>query len=150
MIVRPEDLPNLQTVEEIFIELEDTKRYSISYKPILNNFKESNEYNLGFKLINFCEVDSDSIRPYAICDFDSAAPSTIKIKENKYKLHRYVMRIDIDVKPDAKVHPITIDNELNEIVERLKTYLGNDFIKFNRSGINRHYIGIILNEVVKL
>ena len=116
---QPEDLPNLQTVMDIFVELDDTKKYSIQN---LQFDFDSKRPDLNFNDIcfaNFCYAKFDNSQIY---NFEIPT-STISVIEKKYRIRRLKWRFVID---RLRYKMNEGDGELKEVLLRLKDYLGDN------------------------
>jgi hypothetical protein len=128
----PKDLPDKETIEDILLELKDTKKFEIKWvnldnmswradNKVFHNWLEKGE-------VIICEMDMETSN-FSLDPFET---STIRVKETRYDIFRHPIRLDI--KFEAGI--LSLNEKAVEIVEtskdvylRLKDYLGPDVIQ---------------------
>jgi hypothetical protein len=149
----PKDLPDKETIKDILLELEDTKKFDIKLINLQSTRVDGGKWYEWVERgeIVVCEIDSPKaqISPYQ--DELELFTTSFDVKETRYNIIRYPMRLDIRLKDnalyiwhfggDAKI------KESEEILEttkdvylRLKDYLGPDVIQ-HKFGFNSIYGG---------
>jgi hypothetical protein len=138
----PEDLPDKETIDDILLELEDTKKFEINWvslNPILHGIWSAN--NKPFEQwIESGQVNvMKFIQPkFNITEDWSTDPMTIPMskatyKEYRYDIHRYPTRLEVKFKNYSLININKDNKELiemsNETYLRLKDYLGPDLIQ---------------------
>lgn len=154
---QPDELPNLETVMDIFIELEDTKKYSIQN---LSFNYDSKRPDINFNDVyyaSYCYVKPNYDTPRAHDTDDwlermSGVTSIVEVVEKKYRIRRLKWRFVID-RLRTKLHED--DSELEEVVLRLKDYLGENLEDIHYQFVDRHIgsqiiIDSMLYECVEL
>ena len=137
----PNDLPDKKTINEILLELRDTKKFDINLRNLQMRIDGRMWYadNKPFSEwveqgeVRTSEIDYSSMR----FNLDPDEPSFLSIKETRYHIVRYPMRLTVKLKDDV----LALNNYLfipramkeicetsNEVYLRLKDYLGQDVI----------------------
>jgi hypothetical protein len=160
----PNDLPDKQTIKDILLELEDTKKFDIKLINLHSNYKVDGEKwyanNRTFNEwvergeIVVCEIDSPVKAKISRLYQDESelfTTSFATIKKTRYNIIRYPMRLDIRLKDnalyiwhfggDAKIEQSKeILETTKDVYLRLKDYLGPDVIQ-HQFGFNSIYSG---------
>lgn len=138
----PNDLPDKKTINEILLELRDTKKFDINLRNLQLRIDGRMWYadNKPFsEWVEQGEVRTSEI-DYSFMRFnlDPDEPSFLSIKETRYHIVRYPMRLTVKLKDDvlALNKYLFIPQAMKEICEtsnevylRLKDYLGPDVIQ---------------------
>jgi len=128
----PKDLPDKETIEDILLELKDTKKFDIKWINLDNmSWRADNKvfYDwLEKGEVIICEMDMETSN-FSLDPFET---STIRVKETRYDILRHPIRLDI--KFEAGI--LSLNEKAVEIIEtskdvylRLKDYLGPDVIQ---------------------
>ena len=142
----PNDLPDKKTINEILLELRDTKKFDINLRSLQMRIHDQNGCGRMWYANSkpFSEwVEQGEVRTseidYSFMRFnlDPDEPSFLSIKETRYHIVRYPMRLTVKLKDDV----LALNNYLfipramkeicetsNEVYLRLKDYLGPDVI----------------------
>jgi hypothetical protein len=148
----PNDLPDKKTINEILLELRDTKKFDINLRNLQLRVNDGSLYRKWYAdnkpfsewveqgEVRTSEIDYSSMR--FNLDLDNltewATPSFLSIKETRYHIVRYPMRLTVKLKDDvlALNKYLFIPRAMKEICEtsnevylRLKDYLGQDVIQ---------------------
>jgi hypothetical protein len=157
----PSDLPDKETIKEILLELEDTKKFDIKLINLQSTRVDGGKWYANNRTFNewvergeivVCEIDSlvkAKISRY-LDESDFFTPS-FAVKETRYNIIRYPMRLDIRLKDnalyiwhfggDAKIKQSEeILETTKDVYLRLKDYLGQDVIQ-HQFGFNSIYSG---------
>ena len=138
----PKDLPDKETIEDILLELEDTRKFEIKWVDLKSD-PVSTFYDSGWRANNrtfhewvekgevvTCEMDMK--KSSFNLNLDPFETSTIRVKETRYDILRHPIRLDI--KFEAGI--LSLNKDAKEIIEtskdvylRLKDYLGPDVIQ---------------------
>lgn len=135
----PNDLPDKKTINEILLELRDTKKFDINLRNLQMRIDGRMWYadNKPFSEwveqgeVRTSEIDYSSMR--FNLDLDNltewTTPSFLSIKETRYHIVRYPMRLTVKLK-DGQYYMKNkkIFETSNEVYLRLKDYLGPDVI----------------------
>jgi hypothetical protein len=131
----PKDLPDKETIKDILLELEDTNEFDIKLinlqstrvdggKWYANSRYFSEWVEQGEVVVN--EIDYPSFNYRLHQDEEFFTPSFASVKETRYNIIRYPMRISVKLKG---VIPKELIDTSNEVYLRLKDYLGPDVIQ---------------------
>jgi hypothetical protein len=157
----PSDLPDKETIKEILLELEDTKKFDIKLINLQSTRVDGDKWYANNRTFNewvergeivVCEIDSPvkaKISRY-LDESDFFTPS-FAVKETRYNIIRYPMRLDIRLKDnalyiwhfggDAKIKQSEeILETTKDVYLRMKDYLGPDVIQ-HQFGFNSIYAG---------
>lgn len=137
----PEDLPDKMTIDDILLELQDTKQFEISWLD-LNSFSSYiNWHGNGKPFQQWTEsgqvaiMKCDPIPTFNIPedwwsnDTITTPMSTMTYKEYRYDIFRYPTRITVKCKPGILSGSKEIIEIAKETYLRLKDYLGPDVIQ---------------------
>lgn len=159
----PNDLPDKQTIKDILLELEDTKKFDIKLINLQSTKVDGNKWYANNRTFNewvergeivVCEIDSPVKAQISRLYQDESelfTPSFASVKETRYNIIRYPMRLDIRLKDnalyiwhfggDAKIEQSKeILETTKDVYLRLKDYLGPDVIQ-DQFGFNSIYSG---------
>jgi hypothetical protein len=159
----PKDLPDKQTIKDILLELEDTKKFDIKLINLQSTKVDGNKWYANNKPFHewvergeivVCEIDSPVKAKISRLYQDESelfTPSFASVKETRYNIIRYPMRLDIRLKDnalyiwhfggDAKIKQSEeILETTKDVYLRLKDYLGPDVIQ-DQFGFNSIYAG---------
>ena len=148
----PKDLPDKQTIKDILLELEDTKKFDIKLINLQSTKVDGNKWYANNKPFHewvergeivVCEIDSPVKAQISRLYQDESelfTPSFASVKETRYNIIRYPMRLDIRLKDnalyiwhfggDAKIEQSKeILETTKDVYLRLKDYLGPDVIQ---------------------
>lgn len=150
----PNDLPDKKTINEILLELRDTKKFDINLRNLQLRVHDGSLYRKWYANnkpfsewveqgeVRTSEIDYSCGYPiyYGSMRFnlDTDEPSFLSIKETRYHIVRYPMRLTVKLKDDvlALNKYLFIPRAMKEICEtsnevylRLKDYLGQDVIQ---------------------
>ena len=136
----PNDLPDKITINEILLELEDTKKFDINLINLQSTKVDGGKWYANNKVfhewveqgeVRICEAVYPSVK-YDIFDDSFTTPSLVTIKETNYNIVRYPMRLTVKFKDGI----LSLNRGAKEICEtskevylRLKDYLGPDVIQ---------------------
>ena len=137
----PEDLPDKETIDDILLELQDTKQFEISWFD-LNSFSSYiNWHGNGKPFQQWAEsgqvaiMKCDPIPTFNIPedwwsnDTITTPMSTMTYKEYRYDIFRYPIRLEVKLQvPINKIFRETIESA-KETYLRIKDYLGPDVIQ---------------------
>lgn len=133
----PEDLPDKETVDDILLELKDTKKFEINWINLKSmgsytNWRAQNKVfdnwvERGQITVMKCEPN---IPTFTFSDDWSNIPmSTMTYKEYRYDIFRYPTRLEVKLQvPINKIFRETIESA-KETYLRIKDYLGPDVIQ---------------------
>jgi len=123
-----DELPDIETIKDIFVELEDTKKYDIQYLPFnydskrpdinFNEFYYANSYHVKPNYDIQCAYDTDDWLQRMTGNI-----SVMQVVEKKYRIRRLKWRFVID---RLRYKMNEGDDELKEVILRLKDYLGEN------------------------
>lgn len=119
------ELPDIETVKEIFIELEDTKKYSLKFLPFDYDSRKPGIYN-DSDILKYCITKPDIPRAFDTIDwYDRMTGTTINMsfEEKTIRVTRRKWRIVIEFL-DGVDHKS--DEVLKDVIERIKSYLGDN------------------------
>jgi hypothetical protein len=134
----PKDLPDKETIEDILLELEDTRKFEIKWVDLKSD-PVSTFYDSGWRANNRTfhewvekgEVVTCEMEPINY-SFDLDTMSYATVKHIRYDILRHPIRLDI--KFEAGI--LSLNEKASEIIEtskdvylRLKDYLGPDVIQ---------------------
>lgn len=133
----PEDLPDEDTIDDILLELKDTKKFEINFINLKSmgsyvNWSAQNKVfdnwvERGQVSIMKCEPNIPTFTPSE--EWSNAPMSTMTYKEERYDIFRYPTRLEVKLQvPINKVFTETIESA-KETYLRLKEYLGPDVIQ---------------------
>lgn len=140
----PNDLPDKKTINEILLELRDTKKFDINLRNLQLRVNDGSLYRKWYANnkpfsewveqgeVRTSEIDYSSMR--FNLDLDNltewTTPSFLSIKETRYHIVRYPMRLTVKFK-DGQYYMKNkkIFETSNEVYLRLKDYLGQDVIQ---------------------
>lgn len=138
----PNDLPDKKTINEILLELRDTKKFDINLRNLQMRIDGRMWYadNKPFSEwveqgeVRTSEIDYSCGYPiyYGSMRFnlDPDEPSFLSIKETRYHIVRYPMRLSVKFKDGQHyMKNKKIFETSNEVYLRLKDYLGQDVIQ---------------------
>lgn len=151
--IKPTELPDIETIEEILFEIKDTNLYDLTLNSTPTDLIDANgniNYNsvryfeLGRKLVQYAEMVMDN--EYKLSN-DPFIPSYARVVEHSYEVNRYVVALTVTARNGDIIKGSS--SELYEVIERIKSYLGNDLydVKYLNSQV---FIGMVLSEVKKL
>ena len=144
----PEDLPDKETIDDILLELKDTKKFEINWINLKSmgsyiNWQAQNKVfdnwvERGQVSIMKCEPNILNFDPSE--DWSNIPMSTMTYKETRYDIFRYPIRLEVRLKEEVPVKDgrawskFMIENskivdEVKETYLRLKDYLGPDVIQ---------------------
>ena len=146
----PKDLPDKMTIDDILLELHDTKKFDINW--INLNFQaqflprsDDRDYSFipaGWRANNktfdnwvekgqviTCEMDP--FPTFNPCEegFDSMPMSYVTVKETRYDILRHPIRISVQFNPDYSTLSKELIDASKEVLLRLKDYIGPDVIQ---------------------
>ncbi len=134
---KPEDLPDKETCNDILLDLKDTGLFNIRWIDprgggFRANGKPSENWTERGQVVMY-EVDNSTL-PKTFSE--SFTESTVKIKEKRYDISRYPIRLNIEYKTDGDFRSDQRDKRFKEIhqlssdvYQRLKDYIGSDVIQ---------------------
>jgi hypothetical protein len=148
----PKDLPDKETIEDILLELEDTKKFEIKWvnldnmswranNKVFHNWLERGE-------VVTCEMDS-TFPVFNISKdcFDEIPMSYATVKETRYDILRHPIRLEVMC--EASILSLNNATELirtsEDVYLRLKDYLGPDVIQ-SQSQTPRFVIDFMLTS----
>ena len=130
----PKDLPDKETINDILLELQDTKKFHIKWinldnmgwcvnNKIFHNWLERGE-------VITCEMD----KPFTQITYSEDMPmSQITVKETRYDILRHPIRLEVRFEADilSLNHSLMLEliRTSNDVYLRLKDYLGPDVIQ---------------------
>ena len=130
----PKDLPDKETINDILLELQDTRKFDINLINLQSTKVDGSKWYANNKLfhewveqgeVRICEADYSSMR----FNLDPNTPSVLTIKETLYHVVRYPMRLSVNSKMLFYKDAEEICEASNEVYLRLKDYLGPDVIQ---------------------
>ena len=161
----PENLPDKETINDILLELEDTKKFEINWmdlNPTLHDsFNITNSWYANNKpfhqWIESGQVNVMKFIPpkFNITEDWPTDPMTIPMskatyKEYRYDIFRYPTRLEVKFKNYSLININKDNKELiemsNETYLRLKDYLGPDVIQ-DQFGLINFTIDFMISEV---
>ena len=126
----PKDLPDKETIEDILLELEDTRKFEIKWVN-LDNMSWRADNKVFDNWLERGEVVTCEMNPINY-SFDLDTMSYATVKHIRYDILRHPIRLDI--KFEAGI--LSLNEKASEIIEtskdvylRLKDYLGPDVIQ---------------------
>ena len=136
----PEDLPDVDTIDDILLELKDTKNFEINWINLQSmgsyvNWRAQNKVfdnwvERGQISIMKCEPNIPTFTPSD--DWSNIPMSTMTYKETRYDIFRYPIRLEVKLQanstPINHVFRETIESA-KETYLRIKDYLGPDVIQ---------------------
>ena len=133
----PEDLPDKMTIDDILLELKDTKKYEINWMDLNSmgsyvNWRAHNKVfdnwvERGQVSIMKCEPNIPTFTPSE--EWSNIPMSTMTYKETRYDIFRYPIRLEVKLQvPINKIFRETIESA-KETYLRIKDYLGPDVIQ---------------------
>jgi len=134
----PKDLPDKETIEDILLELEDANEFDIKLINLQSTRVDGGKWYANSRYFSewvengeivICEIDSPvkaQISRLYQDESDFFTPSFASVKETRYNIVRYPMRISVKLKG---VIPKELIDTSNEVYLRLKDYLGPDVIQ---------------------
>ena len=133
----PEDLPDKETIDDILLELKDTKKFEINWINLKSmgsyiNWQAQNKVfdnwvERGQVSIMKCEPNTPTFGPFE--DWSNIPMSTMTYKEERYDIFRYPTRLEVKLQvPINKIFRETIESA-KETYLRIKDYLGPDVIQ---------------------
>lgn len=144
----PNDLPDKKTINEILLELRDTKKFDINLRNLQLRVNDGSLYRKWYANnkpfsewveqgeVRTSEIDYSCGYPiyYGSMRFnlDPDEPSFLSIKETRYHIVRYPMRLTVKFKDgilSLNRGAKEICETSNEVYLRLKDYLGQDVIQ---------------------
>ena len=144
----PEDLPDRDTIDDILLELKDTKKYDINWMDLNSmgsyiNWRAQNKVfdnwvERGQVSIMKCEPNILTFDPSE--DWSNIPMSTMTFKEERYDIFRYPIRLEVRLKEEVPakdgrawskfmIESSKIIDEVKETYLRLKDYIGPDVIQ---------------------
>jgi len=141
----PKDLPDKETIEDILLELEDTRKFEIKWVDLKSD-PVSTFYDSGWRANNrtfhewvekgevvTCEMDSTFPTFNISEDWSDQIPmSYATVKQTRYDILRHPIRVSVKFKAGI----LSLNKDAKEIIEtsndvylRLKDYLGPDVIQ---------------------
>jgi len=162
----PSDLPDKETIKEILLELEDTKKFDIKLINLQSTRVDGGKWYANNRTFNewvergeivVCEIDSPVKAQISRLYQDESelfTPSFASVKETRYNIIRYPMRLDITLKCNTTLNKDLIDiiQTYKDVYLRLKDYLGPDVIRdqlgeYCASANNGFMIDFIISRV---
>ncbi len=126
----PKDLPDKETIEDILLELEDTKKFEIKWVN-LDNMSWRADNKVFDNWLERGEVVTCEMEPINY-SFDLDTMSYATVKETRYDILRHPIRLE--VRSEAGI--LSINRTVAELITtstdvylRLKDYLGPDVIQ---------------------
>lgn len=126
----PKDLPDKETIEDILLELEDTRKFEIKWVN-LDNMSWRADNKVFYNWLEKGEVVTCEMNPINY-SFDLDTMSYATVKETRYDILRYPIRLE--VRSEAGI--LSINRNVAELIRtsedvylRLKDYLGPDVIQ---------------------
>ena len=131
----PKDLPDKETIDDILLELHDTKKFDINW--INLNFQA--QFLAGWRANNktfdnwvekgqviTCEMD-----PFPTFNIseDWSDRISIRVKETRYDILRHPIRISVQFNKDYSTLSKELIDASKEVLLRLKDYIGPDVIQ---------------------
>jgi len=130
----PKDLPDKMTIDDILLELKDTKKFDINWinldnmswranNKVFHNWLEKGE-------VITCEMDSTfpTFNPSEE-GFDQIPMSYTTVKQTRYDILRHPIRISVQFNPDYSTLSKELIDTSKEVLLRLKDYIGPDVIQ---------------------
>ena len=130
----PKDLPDKETINDILLELQDTRKFDIDLINLQSTKVDGGKWYANNKLfhewveqgeVRICEMDYSSMN----FNLDPETPSYLSVKETLYGIIRYPMRLSVNSKMLFYKDAEEICEASNETYLRLKDYLGPDVIQ---------------------
>jgi len=126
----PKDLPDLETLEDILLELKDTNKFEIKWVN-LNNMSWRADNKVFDNWLEKGQVVTCEMNPINY-SFNSDTMSYATVKETRYDILRHPIRVSVKFKEGI----LSLNKDAKEIFEaskevylRLKDYLGPDVIQ---------------------
>ena len=163
----PEDLPDKMTIDDILLELEDTKKFEINWINLQSmgsyiNWRADNKVfdnwvERGQVSIMKCEHNIPNFTPSD--DWSNIPMSTMTYKETRYDIFRYPIRLEVKLKAEetsiATVptgSQVSVLRSLSQTIEsaketylRIKDYLGPDVIQ-DQIDLTSFIIDLMISE----
>ena len=133
----PKDLPDKETINDILLELQDTRKFDIDLINLQSTKVDGGKWYANNKVfhewveqgeVRICEMDYSSMN----FNLDPETPSYLSVKETLYGIIRYPMRLSVKFKAgilSLNKGAEEICEASNEVYLRLKDYLGPDVIQ---------------------
>ena len=145
----PEDLPDKMTINDILLELKDTKKFDINWislNPTWQNIWRANNKSFeqwsekGEVRVMKCDFTSTFNKDWSDSQLDTIPMPTMTYKEIRYSIFRYPIRLEVRLKEEVPakdgrawskfmIENSKIVDEVKETYLRLKDYLGPDVIQ---------------------
>lgn len=141
----PKDLPDKETIEDILLELEDTKKFEIKWVNLDNMSWRANN-KVFHNWLEKGEVVTCEMEPTNY-SFDLDTMSYATVKETRYDILRHPIRLEVMC--EASILSLNNATELirtsEDVYLRLKDYLGPDVIQ-SQSQTPRFVIDFMLTS----
>ena len=153
----PEDLPDKMTINDILLELEDTKKFDINWislNPTWQNIWRANNKSFeqwcekGEVRVMKCDFTPTFNKDWSNSQLDTIPMPTMTYKEIRYSIFRYPIRLEVKFKDGI----LSLGKGAKEIYEasnetylRLKDYLGPDVIQ-DQTDIMNFTIDFVISE----
>lgn len=141
----PKDLPDKETIEDILLELEDTKKFEIKWVN-LDNMSWRADNKVFYNWVEKGEVVTCEMNPINY-SFDLDTMSYATVKETRYDILRHPIRLEVMC--EASILSLNNATELirtsEDVYLRLKDYLGPDVIQ-SQSQTPRFVIDFMLTS----
>jgi hypothetical protein len=150
----PEDLPDKETIDDILLELVDTKKFEINWVGLngqawhAHNKSFANWVECGQAAFHKCEPIPVTLSEDCISEGWSMPTSTMSFKEHRYDIFRYPIRIAVKFSPG--ILSLNKGSEIVQLVKdtylRLKDYIGPDVIQ-DQINLTDFTIDFLISEV---
>lgn len=134
----PEDLPDKETIDDILLELQDTKKFDINWISLNNKWDWRANGKLFDNWVERGEVITCQMDPtfptFNISEdwSDSIPMSYVTVKQTRYDIFRHPIRISVKFKAgilSLNKGAEEICDTSNDVYLRLKDYIGPDVIQ---------------------
>ena len=125
----PKNLPDKLTIDDILLELHDTNKFHISWINLNNDWRGNGKFFDNWKergQVVTCEMNKPLNRAYS---FESTNMSYASVKETRYDILRYPIRISVKFNSDYSTLSKELIDTSKEVLLRLKDYIGPDVIQ---------------------
>ena len=137
----PEDLPDKMTINDILLELEDTKKFDINWislNPTWRNIWRANNKSFeqwsekGEVRVMKCDFTPTFNKDWSNSQLETISMPTMIYKEIRYSIFRYPIRLEVKWKNNTNLinkEWIEIMSLCNDTYLRLKDYIDPDIIQ---------------------
>lgn len=139
----PKNLPDIETIEDILLDIKDTNEYRSGKIEIVLNGDNYQLHKMGFsyKPQRELKVVYEAIMPRnllsPVCESSGASRMGVSIKKTEYQIFKLLAHLAIQQYDTVTYETIVV---INDTIQRIKDYLGDSVIKEYGDAYNKYLL----------